>query len=299
MLPIPVVIPVFNRPEYTQVCLESIYEADLGFSERIKPIVVDNGSRPRTQRLIQAWVDRHGDLANERSKAIMKPTVLRIRRNRGFAAAVNAGFKEIRDGDYAEEAVILHNDTAVFDGWVGEMRECLSEDEEVTVVMPRTNYANEHSPCIRELRNTFESIKPPNKGRIMPDEVRELVRNTFPSDSQSFLERLREAEPRFSYVPEISSFCMLFRTRLLDDYPWFDEDFFLRSHEDKLWFLPMERDGLVCMLANRAYVHHFGNITSDGPGFNFAEGVKVNEGIFREKVLSMNKGGPPDATEDV
>ena len=79
----------------------------------------------------------------------------------------------------------------------------------------------------------------------------------------------------------------------MEDYPWFDEDFFLRTYEDKLWFLPMERDGFVCMLANRAFVHHFGNVTSDGPGYNYPEGAKLNEEMFREKVRAMDKKGPP------
>jgi hypothetical protein len=64
----------------------------------------------------------------------------------------------------------------------------------------------------------------------------------------------------------------------------FDEDFWPRTYEDKFWFFKIQREGFCCQGCSYSYVHHFGNITSDGPGFCFPDMAKRNEEKYKEKI---------------
>lgn len=284
---VPVIIPVFNRPEYSQVCLDSLFEADHGCC--IKPIIVDNGSRNRTKRVLEKYASLAGP-------GIENPLVLTLPRNGGFAMAINEGLKAALESPGDSPIAILHNDTVVFDGWAREMMDCLlAEDEEVAVVMPRTNYANEQVVCLKDVRERFLEVKPSNKMRISPEEVLGLVSHVYPEGRSSFLEKIKNTEDlRTSYSPEIASFCMMVRRDVAVQHPAWDVDFFPRGYEDKYWFLPLEREGYVCMICNHAYVHHFGNITSDGPGFNFVEVCQINRERFASKVKEMDRRNRQD-----
>lgn len=285
---IPVIIVVFNRPEYTQVCLDALYKVDHGCI--IRPIIVDNGSRNRTMTMLQEWVDRWQETP-ECHGFVSRPTILRMDKNRGFAAGLNLGIAEARKSD-PPFFIVLHNDTVVFPGWAGEMFACMSEaDEEVAVIVPRTNYANEHSMCIKEVRERFEKIKPDNKMRILPEEIVDLVERTYPEGVRAFLEEVRKEPLRTSYSPEVACFCMMVRTRVFEENPGFDEDFFPRGYEDKFWFITLERSGFVTQIANHAFVHHFCNITSDGAGFSMPREMAILKQKFEEKVLELNRRG--------
>lgn len=284
---IPVIIPVFNRPEYSQVCLDSLFEADHGC--RIQPIIVDNGSRNRTKTVLQQYVGKkYASMGNPNME---KPSIVTIPCNGGFAMAVNEGLKFALALPGDSPIVILHNDTVVFDGWAKEMMDCLqTEDEEVAVVMPRTNYANEQVVCMQEVRERFLGVKPSNKMRVSSEDILGLFSHVYPEGRSSFLEKIKNTEDiRTSYSPEVASFCMMIRRSIATRYPTWDVDFFPRGYEDKFWFLPLEREGYVCMICNYAYVHHFGNITSDGPGFNFVEVCQINRERFISKVKEMDR----------
>lgn len=290
MKPIPVIVVVFNRPEYSQACLDSLYEAEPGVP--IFPVIVDNGSRRRTKSMLNEWAGRYEALPETTKQVIQKPTIRRLERNSGFAAGLNVGVKVALEAE-AEYISVLHNDTIPFAGWASGLHSCLTQDDdEIVVAMPCTNYANEQGMCIKKYRERFQEVKPDNKVRILPEEIEAILEHTYPDGADKLLEDISTFEPEFSYSPELASFCMMFRANLAKEYPLFDEDFFPRGGEDKFWFLPMERDGLVCQIANRVFVHHFGNITSDGPGFCFPESAKVNQERFKEKVRELDKRGP-------
>jgi hypothetical protein len=107
----------------------------------------------------------------------------------------------------------------------------------------------------------------------------------YPDGPLEVIEEGKADLPRTFYCSEIASFCMVTRRILLDG---FDESFFPRGFEDKLWFARLEQEGYRCEVANHAYVHHWGNITSDGPGFAFPDVYQRNEKLYRVKVRSMH-----------
>lgn len=276
------IIPVFNRLEYTQVCLEAVAKVNHGL--RLRPIVVNNGSRRRTAEYINSWAASAPD-------GIDKPLVITLPENMGYAVAVNEAIKVSPEG---EHVIIMHNDCVPFDGWASELVDALRENEkdDAIVTVPRTSYANEVGPCVTDVRKSFEVMKPSNKQAITSDDVKALISRLYPDQGQ-LLEELRRS-PRTNYLSEISSFCMAVSKPLLVENPM-DPEFWPRFFEDKFWFLPYERQGCVCMVSNWSYVHHFGNITTDGPGFTMPDLFAMNEERFKEKVRLMTK--PPARKE--
>lgn len=97
-----IVIPVYNKFEYTWACLRSLERVCAGQSYEV--IVVDDGSSDETPRLAEA------------ARGLR---LLRNDRNLGFVGSCNRGAAEAR-GEYV---VLLNNDTQVQDGWLTALLE--------------------------------------------------------------------------------------------------------------------------------------------------------------------------------
>lgn len=277
---IDLIIPVFNRPDYTKACLDSLLECDAGAPHNV--VIVDCGSRRRTEAIIHEWQGRAG-------RAGLTYNVVRLDSNKGFAGAVNEGVGLCGvDG----RICIMHNDcVAVQPGWLGEMSAVMDASfEDVACVVPRTNYANEPGVCVAELRDRFLALKRSNKERLLPEEIEGILRDTYPNGEKSIEDSLGAYSAiRSSYMPDLASFCLLVREGMFGRFGRLDEDFWPRGYEDKFWFVGLEREGYACEVANRAFVHHFGNATSDGPGFNFPDVMRMNEERFKAKMREMDK----------
>jgi GT2 family glycosyltransferase len=104
-----VIIPVFNKVEFTFQCLRSLVrEVDFGETE---VIVVDNASADETPELLSHF----GSFVR----------VIRNDENRGFVDACNQGAAVAR-GRYL---VFLNNDTVVLPGWLTALVETAERDE--------------------------------------------------------------------------------------------------------------------------------------------------------------------------
>lgn len=109
-----IVIPVFNKVEFTFQCLRSLlYEIDLAGTE---VIIVDNASTDETAKLLSHF------------QGLVK--VIRNEENRGFVDASNQGAAAAR-GRYL---VFLNNDTIVLPGWLKHLRETIEGDERIGAV---------------------------------------------------------------------------------------------------------------------------------------------------------------------
>ncbi|MDD5088845.1 MAG: glycosyltransferase, partial [bacterium] len=115
-----IVIPVYNRWQLTQQCLESICETSDRASYEV--IVVDNHSTDETNRVLQAV---EGDV-----------TVLRQPENRGFATACNAGAR-LAQGEFI---LFLNNDTVVKPGWLDALVNCARAAENIGAVGAKLLY---------------------------------------------------------------------------------------------------------------------------------------------------------------
>lgn len=278
------IIPVFNRLEYTQTCLSSLLKSDPGIT--LRPIIVDNGSRRRTR----AYMDKWAEEARE-CPYLSDPQIVTHTQNLGYASAVNSAIKHSPEGKYV---FLMHNDCVPFDGWAKEMLECLKlheESDDAIAVIPRTSYSNEIVSCVTEIRNKFETMKFPNKDAVTVEQIAGLMAGLYPDGMRAVVGGLKVL-PRTAYVPELCSYCVVVLKALLVERP-LDEDFWPRFFEDKFWFLHYERQGCCCFVSNHSYVHHFGNITTDGPGFSMPDLFSTNLEKFREKVRVLNEKSVP------
>lgn len=271
---IDVIVPIHNRPDYTTFFLRALSSTDPGTP--IRPVIVDNGSDSEIRGVLSRW-------ASLSSPFLGQTLILNSPSNRGFAGGVNLA---LRSRPLSPFVIIMHNDTRPFPGWAAELKACITgAPDKVAAVMPRTSYANETSMCHLDIRFEFEAIKPPNKDRMTSRKIQALMDRLYVGGHKEILEEARADLPRTFYCPEVASFCMITSRKLLGK--GFDEDFFPRGYEDKLWFAKLERQGFWCEVANWAYVHHFGNITSDGPGFTFPAVYEKNEKLFSEKLRNF------------
>lgn len=112
-----IIIPVFNKAEYTRECVKSLIDTLPG--PGIETIIVDNGSTDSTEMYAKT----------------LPPGFLYIKNglNLGFAKACNLGAGAAR-GKYL---VFLNNDTIALPNWLEEMVKTAEEEKNVGVVGSR------------------------------------------------------------------------------------------------------------------------------------------------------------------
>lgn len=115
-LAVSIIIPLFNKAEYTERCLQSIVEHTPEGTYEV--VLVDNASTDGTALLLQAL---EGDV-----QVITNPV------NRGYAVACNQGAAAAR----GRHLLFLNNDTEVAHGWLPPLLRAF-EDPEVGAVGAR------------------------------------------------------------------------------------------------------------------------------------------------------------------
>ena len=109
-----IIIPVFNKAEFTWQCLASLI-LELDFSQ-IEIIVVDNASTDNTEEVLARFADYVRVITNER--------------NAGFVEASNQGAAAAK-GKYL---LFLNNDTMVLPGWLDHLIQTIEDDPLVGAV---------------------------------------------------------------------------------------------------------------------------------------------------------------------
>lgn len=119
-----IIIPVFNQPDETEQCLESVMRYTYDYAL----IIIDNGSEKPTRKIL------------ERLQVFCNPRlrVIRNEENLGFVKAINQGMK----ASIAPYVCWLNNDTVVTVGWLDRMRETmvLHEPQKCGFVMPKSTF---------------------------------------------------------------------------------------------------------------------------------------------------------------
>lgn len=119
-----IIIPVFNKSEFTFQCLRSLYrEVDLSENEII---VVDNASSDTTRQML--------DLLGDRVR------VIRNKSNTGFVEACNQGAADA----LGKFLVFLNNDTVVKPNWLNALVETIEADEMIGAVGSMLIYPHGH-----------------------------------------------------------------------------------------------------------------------------------------------------------
>ena len=114
-----IVIPVFNKIDYTLRCLESLSQHATHHSFEV--VVVDNASSDRTPQLVPA---------------VPGVRYIRNKKNEGFVDGCNGGVKQAR----GKVIVLLNNDTEVLGGWLDSLVDRLVSDASIGLVGSKLIY---------------------------------------------------------------------------------------------------------------------------------------------------------------
>lgn len=114
-----IVIPVFNRPDLTKSCLDSIYEqTDIRFGL----ILIDNNSGPETKEYLRSFASTHDNVL-----------LIRNEENLGWVKAVNQGI----GASEAPFVCVMNNDTVVrTGGWLSKMTDVAMMEHDIGLVNP-------------------------------------------------------------------------------------------------------------------------------------------------------------------
>lgn len=151
-------------------------------------------------------------------------------RNLGFVESCNRGLS-LRAG----HVVALNSDTRVTDGWLEELLGVLEAAPRVAAVCPLSNNAT--------LCSVPEYVSGSDASRVDPRRLR--------------LDRL----PRWTEMPTVVGFCVLFRDEALSLLGGLDPAFGRGYHEENDWAQRAQARGLSVARANRAFVYHFGSMS--------------------------------------
>ena len=119
-----IVIPVFNQGEYTERCLNKIFENTLS-NKSFEVIVVDNASEDNTTQIVELF-----------NKKFPNIKYIRNGQNLKFAKACNIGAKEAK----GKFLVFLNNDTEVQKGWLENAIKRLETDDNIGIVGAKLLY---------------------------------------------------------------------------------------------------------------------------------------------------------------
>jgi len=123
VMKVSIIIPVFNRLEYTKKCLESVFE--IGSEYIFEVIVVDNASSDGTKEFLETLGEKIVAVHNEK--------------NLGFAKACNVGAARAN----GEFLLFLNNDTIVTKNWMDVLVAELDENPEITIAGSKLLYPDE------------------------------------------------------------------------------------------------------------------------------------------------------------
>jgi len=271
---ISIVLVVHNHLPYVRGCIRRLI-AHTGDHELL---VVDNHSDRETVAFLKELEER----------GVVRHLILN-EDNLGYAVACN---QAVRLAAHSW-IVMLHTDCLVTSGWVARLAAhtaIASDNLRLGAVIPTTNYANEDFPIYDDaLKRRFIEYKLPNKSQPTEDDIEIVLRHTYPDGLDSFAASIRWRTP-LVYSVDISSFCTMFSKAMFDECGLFDEGYSLRGYEDKDMYMRMRDRGFEVWCAKDCFVHHFGNITSDGEGFCFPEIMGSNRARF-ERVWMADEGG--------
>lgn len=162
---------------------------------------------------------------------------------------------------------IVHNDCIVGSSFLSKIEKHLSSpDPQVRILVPWTNYSRYDNLVHNPIKIKAEQYKPPNKVNLSLEQVNSVLEKAYGS-LDDFTATFKVVNFNM-FCQDFDSYCFLIRTQ---DWIPFNEEFITLGWMEKLWYQQQKRLGNEAWLMNDVYVHHHGNLTTDGIPFNYPE----------------------------
>ena len=220
MLPVEVVIPVYNAPDDLRRCVESVLACTRGDYALV--LIDDASPDPR----VRACFD---ELA---ARQLPHVTLLANETNLGFTGTANRGMSRSR-----ADVVLLNSDTIVSEGWLDALRRCAASDPTIGTATPFSNNAEICSfPRFCENNAWPEGADP------------EPVRASIAA----------AALPCYPDLPTGVGCCLYVRRALLDAIGAFDPAFGAGYGEENDFCMRAAAAGFRNVLCDDAFVVHVG-----------------------------------------
>jgi hypothetical protein len=262
--PIPVVIVSYNTRDLLATCIESLGRT----RERLQIYVVDNNSQDGSADMVAArFPDMH---------------LIRLRRNRGFAAANNVALCQLRlDEQSCRYVLFLNPDTVMHEGALEHLAAFLDYHPRVGVVGPRLlNPDTTIQPAafrFPTLLMTALDLFPP--GEALPGRL---------YHSWWHGRYLEEQHSQPFPIDHPLGACMLVRAAALAEVGLFDERFFIYSEEVDLCYR-IQQHGWAVWQEPAARVTHIGGAATS----QFRAAMLV--ALHRSRLLFVAKHYGPSA----
>jgi len=145
-----IAIPVWNKKELTQRCVNSIL-SNTDHPYRI--VLIDNGSRQPAAEYLKSVSESH-------------PDKIRLIVNKENLGNTTAGVQAMKYSD-ADYVCILDNDTIVCKGWLSEMIRVAELSEKFGIINPNCNSFGVHRPAGMPLEDFGRELLHKNGGKFI------------------------------------------------------------------------------------------------------------------------------------
>ncbi len=247
-----IIIPAFNQLDYCKQCVTSVL-ANTQVPYRL--ILVDNGST---------------DGVAEFFDSVPGATVVHSPTNVGFAAGVNLGLEQaslaspLHAGGPggAGHVVLLNSDTIVPSGWLSRLLEAMGQADDIGMVGPMSNNVSG------------------------TQQIDGLSFSTEAEIDEYALKLHSENRGKIRDATRLVGFCLLIRDTLFERIGKFDESYGVGNYEDDDYCLRARQVGYRLVIAEDAFVFHYGSRTFLGMGITgqkWDELTERNRRQFAEK----------------
>ncbi|MDP3582807.1 MAG: glycosyltransferase, partial [Ignavibacteria bacterium] len=226
-----IVIPVYNKVEFTQKCLETIYSIKNGVDD-FEVIVVNNASSDETKKFLNLACDEYHDL-----KVINNPV------NRRFAGACNIGAANA-EGEFL---VFLNNDTVPQEDWLSYGINRLKIDDSVGIVGSKLLYPD----------RTIQHCGVEYLLNVHPE---------YPIWPVHRFLGMKEDDPLVNQgglVESVTGACLFIPNRLFKEIDGFDEEYTMYFEDLDLCFKTMKAEKKIFYEPKSVVIHFEGKSTPD------------------------------------
>lgn len=231
-----IIILNWNGWRNTLECLESLYRI---VYPNYEVIVVDNGSKDQSVKMIKKWVN---------GKADKKFFILENDNNYGFTRGNNIAINQILKEKKSDYILLLNNDTVVSKEFLTELIKAAESDASIGIVGPKLYYYNYNNR--KDVIQSAGAKINLYTGRFINYGDKQIDRKQF--------DNIRA-------VDHICGACLLIKREVINKIGLLDEKFFA-YFEDVDWSLKTKRRGYkIIYIPNSIIWHKGGESLSNAP----------------------------------